>query len=174
MDSVNVDGSGAQGLAAPRFAPKSLHTSWSGDGSRIAVYSPLSNGVRHFGVMLFTMATDGSDKRTLVKAVQDQQGRIHGTTVIPAEAHGEPWAADMELSRPGPWIQQEPAHGGLSPTNGSSNGPTVRAQDPANLGSVSSQTRNPTNDLEYSQPLTELVDRIETAAEADAFGGSSQ
>ena len=59
---INADGSGSRTLVnlRPAHPPRNLSASWSPDGSKIAVY----NGGGYEGA-LFTMSSDGSDKRVL-------------------------------------------------------------------------------------------------------------
>ena len=68
---VETDGSAARNVPGPRG-----HSSWSPDGSRIAVHVPiLKHGVSTFGyggpAVLYTMASDGSDIRVLVEMDAD-------------------------------------------------------------------------------------------------------
>ena len=121
---VNADGSGSMTLVKLQDNPiRQLHSSWSPDGSMIAVY----NGNAHEGV-LFTMSPDGSNKRVLteygdpLRLAQDQSwnpafNAPPDPTPAPSATPNPATSASPKSKNPSaPLSTPTPAHGIVPPT----------------------------------------------------------
>ena len=67
IHAVKEDGSGFRTIAELRLGFNAV-TAWSPDGSRIALMKPDSKSIDDSGILLYTLAADGPDKRDLVRA----------------------------------------------------------------------------------------------------------
>ena len=88
----------------PRSGSPLLYSSWSPDGSQIAVNISGGDVLNGFDPLLYVMDADGSNKRILARYVLeidfDRYGNdptyLNDNRVVPA--HGEPWPADYEVA----------------------------------------------------------------------------
>ena len=111
---VDADGSNARHLIGfdTREFGRNLYTSWSHDGSRIAVYQP-DIDYSQSGALLITVSPDGLDRRVLVKVVPEETGL--GERLRPTAAQGEKLVGDY-LHPPGPITRVLPFENGHSQT----------------------------------------------------------